>query len=105
MRIKNLFVMLFAGLLLQGCGTSPGMYEELQQGKHTFSSGDYQTSFRQLLPVAVRGDKEAQYAVGYMYYNGLGVAQDSQTGIVWMKRSAEQHYAPAENAMRDLGTH
>lgn len=105
MQIKKFFSVMFLGLFLQGCAHSPGMYGELEQGKNTFAAGDYQKAFHQLLPVAVNGNKEAQYAVGYMYYNGLGVAPDTETGIVWMRKSAEQHYQPAEMAMRDLGTH
>jgi TPR repeat protein len=106
MQIKKLVFTVFALLSLAGCGmTSPGMYEELQQGKHTFAAGDYATAFHQLLPVAINGNKEAQYAVGYMYYNGLGVATDTETGVDWMKKSAQQGYAPAENALKDLGTH
>ena len=101
MQIKKLIIILLAGICLQGC-VSPKMGEELQQGKATFAAGDYANAFHQLLPIAVSGDKEAQYAVGYMYYNGLGVAQDTQTGIFWMHKSADQKYPPAQNALKAL---
>ena len=99
--MKNIFLIACVFLVLSAC-TSPGMVEELQQGKITFDAGDYQKAFHQLLPVAVNGNKEAQYAVGYMYYNGLGVALDTETGIVWMKKSADQHYQPAVDAVKVL---
>ena len=101
--MKNILWLCCCLCFLTACTTSPGMVSELQYGKMTFERGDYKNAFHQLLPIAINGNKEAQYAVGYMYYNGLGVAEDQETGMAWMKKSADQHYQPAVDAMKALG--
>ncbi len=98
-KIISIISVIFVMLLLQSCA-SPRMGEELQGGKAKFMVGNYKEAFHDLLPVAVYGRKEAQYAVGYMYYYGLGVAQDPESGLFWMKKSAEQHFAPAVDALK-----
>ncbi|OGT62441.1 MAG: hypothetical protein A3F14_03590 [Gammaproteobacteria bacterium RIFCSPHIGHO2_12_FULL_43_28] len=72
---------------------------ELQQGKYYFEAGNYKDAMRNLLPYAADGNKEAQYAVGYMYYYGYGVTPDRETGYFWIKRSANQQYEPAVKAL------
>lgn len=72
---------------------------ELQQGKRDFNNGYYKRGLRELLPLACDGSPEAQYAVGYMYYYGLGVAQDTDVGCFWIKRSADKGYPPAIRAL------
>ena len=74
----------------------------LENGKRLFEEGFYKKAMQQLLPVAVNGNAEAQYAVGYMYYYGFGVAQDTNVGYFWIQRSAAQHYTPAVLARDDI---
>jgi TPR repeat protein len=100
--MKKFLLVLSTVLLLQGCASS-SMGEQFVAGKQQFNAGNYKGAFHQLLPVAVYGNKEAQYAVGYMYYYGVGTAQDEESGEFWMHKSAEQHYAPAENALKVIG--
>jgi TPR repeat protein len=78
---------------------TPRVQSELQQGKRNFEQGYYRRAMSDLLPLACDGVPEAQYAVGYMYYYGYGVAQDTEVGYFWIKRSADQHYAPAVQAL------
>ncbi len=73
---------------------------ELQQGKRDFKEGYYKRAMHELLPLACDGNPEAQYAVGYMYYYGLGVAQDTDAGYFWIKRAANHHYALAAKALQ-----
>lgn len=72
----------------------------LNQGKRFFEEGFYKKAMRELLPLACDGNPDAQYAVGYMYYYGYGVAQDTDVGYFWIARSASQGYIPAINAER-----
>lgn len=78
---------------------TPKMISELQQGKRWFETGYYKHAMRMLLPLACDGVPEAQYAVGYMYYYGYGVAQDTDVGIFWITRAAEKGYLPAQRAL------
>ncbi|MBV9576203.1 MAG: hypothetical protein JO149_06235 [Gammaproteobacteria bacterium] len=96
-------------LLLTACVThhyptpplkiSPREMSELQQGKRYFEDGYYKKAMQTLLPLACEGIAEAQYGVGYMYYYGYGVAQDTDVGYFWIKRSADQSYMPAVQAL------
>lgn len=78
---------------------------ELQQGKRYFEQGYYKRAMQELLPLACDGNPEAQYAVGYMYYYGYGVAQDTDVGYFWMKRAADQGYPPAIKALTMIEHH
>lgn len=86
-------------LMLQSCASSPQMSQELQSGKLTFEAGNYNQAFHQLLPIAVNGRREAQYAVGYMYYYGYGTPQDTELGLYWIGQSVQQQYPPAIAAL------
>jgi len=85
-------------LLLAAC-VSPKMSQEVQMGKTLFVAGDYKRSFHYLLPAAVCGNIQAQYAVGYMYYYGYGAPQDSESGLFWMNKAATSRYLPAIKAL------
>lgn len=87
------------GTPVQTQSLSPAMMSQLALGKQMFQDGYYKRALQQLLPLAAEGSMEAQYAVGYMYYYGLGGPQDTESGYFWIKRSAEQNYQPAINAL------
>lgn len=78
---------------------SPATQSELALGKRLFQDGYYKRAMEQLLPLATEGVMEAQYAVGYMYYYGYGVPQDTASGNFWIKRSADQNFEPAIKAL------
>lgn len=91
-------IAILLSVLLVSC-SSARIAQQLQQGKNNFEGGYYQDAFHQLLPLANEGSKEAQYAVGYMYYYGYGVSHDAESGLFWIHKSAEQNYAPAVQAL------
>src|SRR5689334_21875254 len=80
-------------------GPSTRTMWELKQGQRYFEDGYYKRAMHELLPLACEGSPEAQYAVGYMYYYGYGVAQDTDVGYFWMQRAAKQGYPPAIKAL------
>lgn len=102
-RISTLFMVL-ASLFLGACASTQ-QSQQLEMGKLTFQSGDYKTAFKTLLPLAADGKPDAQYAVGYMYYYGYGVAMDPTSGEFWMRRAAKQHFGPALIAMKTIDPH
>jgi TPR repeat protein len=67
-----------------------------------FEASDYREAFNALLPLAAEGNRDAEYALGYLYYYGYGVTQDTATGIFWIKKSAAQGYEPAMLALKSL---
>jgi hypothetical protein len=98
MAIKKMLLLLFCTLMLQACA-SGRMAQELEQGKIDFTAGNYHEAFHQLYPLAIDGDAQAQYAVGFMYYYGYGVARDTEAGICWMTKSANKCFIPAKKAL------
>ncbi|EKD73606.1 MAG: hypothetical protein ACD_45C00253G0004 [uncultured bacterium] len=98
MQLGRYLLIIFICLMLLACASTKVPYG-LWMGKASFRSGDYKEAFHQLLPVAVSGQPEAQYAIGYMYYYGYGVPQDYESGIFWMNQAAKQHYPPAVKAL------
>ncbi|NNM58792.1 MAG: sel1 repeat family protein [Legionellales bacterium] len=74
----------------------------LVQGKQDFIQEDYHQAFKTLQPLAVKGNPDAQYAVGYMYYYGYGTPQDNQLAFKWMQSAAAQGQRDAIQALKML---
>jgi hypothetical protein len=66
------------------------------RAKIAFVLGDYKTAAAQLPAAATQGDVVAQYDLGILYGNGLGVTKDPGESVKWIRMAAERRYAPAE---------
>ncbi len=82
-------------LLLQACSTT----SPTAKGAAEFKKQDYNAAFTDLLPLAQKGDPQAQYAVAYLYYNGLGVDKDFKLAESWFQKAADQGNAKAQKAL------
>jgi uncharacterized protein len=51
---------------------------------------DYNEAVKWFRLSAEQGDAEAQYNLGWMYYEGQGVPQDYKEAVKWYRLSAEQ---------------
>lgn len=92
-----IFVLLTC-FILQGC-TSIQMSEQLAYGKIKYCEGNYRAAFCALYPVAQRGNPQAEYAIGYMYYYGFGAPESMELGIYWLRKAAKKNYACAIQAL------
>ena len=54
-------------------------------------------ALRLLRPLAEQGNASAQYNLGLLYANGLGVAQDHIEAAKWFLKAAEQGNTDAQN--------
>ena len=54
------------------------------------------------MTLASQGDARAQYNVAFMYYIGKGVPRDKEKAKEWLKKSAEQGYAEAQDQLSAL---
>ena len=83
MSLLQSFVLAVAAMTLGGCGkrgaddTAPASLEKLESR-------------------AKRGDAQAQYDLGLSCLQGMGVEKNMEQAILWISRSAEQGYAPAQ---------
>ncbi|HZT37342.1 MAG TPA: tetratricopeptide repeat protein [Bryobacteraceae bacterium] len=65
-------------------------------GLRAYDSHDYATALKEWRPIAEQGDMAAQFNLGLLYYDGLGVPQDFQEARRWFQRSADQGYDKAQ---------
>lgn len=100
--MQKLWIMCLLGLLLIGCATNPEKDDPMTTARTAFQSGNYQESASLLMPLAQKGNPEAQYALGYQFFYGLGVKRDKTQGFFWMQQSAMQGYKPAREALTRL---
>ena len=64
------------------------------------SNIDCRNAIWNFLNAALRGHKEAQYKLGICYLNGeLGLERNFSLAELWLKKAADQGYAPANNAL------
>ncbi len=71
----------------------------MQEGKESFQQQDYEGAMSKLLPAAKRGDPDAEYAVGYMFFYGKGVIENQAEGKEWISAAAKQGQPQAIKAM------
>ena len=85
---------------LTACATSP--QQQYTNAQLAYQQQDYHTAFTKLEPLAENNDAKAQYALGFMYYYGIGTNINQQQAMDWIGKSANQGYAPAVAAMHKL---
>jgi TPR repeat protein len=67
-----------------------------------FDPDDYATEYRLTLPAAEKGDASAQYNIGLLHHDGLGVAQNFVEAAKWFQKSAEQNFAEAQFSLGNM---
>lgn len=74
----------------------------LKEGIESFRAQDYRQAFIRLKPAAEKGQPDAEYAVGYMYYYGQGVVEDRKLAWFWINRAAAHGQPDAVAAVKIL---
>lgn len=74
----------------------------LRLGINSFRNEDYRQAFIRLKPAAQKGQPDAQYAIGYMYYYGQGVEEDRKKAWFWINQAAAAGQADAIVAVKML---
>lgn len=105
--IKGLLIIVLP-LFLTACVHGPSSSMNKKKGKSTALPSaacvgnaylqKYGCSLERIEQAAQSGDPDAQYALGYMYYYGIGTVRDAQTARLWIKRSAVQGQPLAKKA-------
>ncbi len=67
-----------------------------------YQRGDYATALNEFLRLAEEGNCGAQYNLGVMYRNGLGVPRVYARAVKWYRKAAEQGYAEAQNILGSM---
>jgi TPR repeat protein len=93
--MNKLQTLSITGLLLFGINT--GSFADFNEGHLAYQQGEYQTALKIWQPLAEQGDARAQYNLGSMYINGLGVLKDDKRAIKWYRKATDQGLAEAQN--------
>ena len=90
MKTKPVTFLLALTFLFLFSGSSVVFGDDLEDGMDAAKRGDFKTAYQLWLPLAEQGVAEAQYNLGVMYRNGLGVLQDYKEALRLFRLSAEQ---------------
>ncbi len=63
--------------------------EPLYEGMAAYNGGDYGKAMEILQPLAKTGDPDAQYYVGTLYVDGLGVKPDVKKGLALLEKAVQ----------------
>ena len=71
----------------------------LDEGLAALAKRDYAAAAKELLPLAERGNAEAQYRVGRMVEYGAGFPANKAQAIGWYRKAADQGHASAQQEL------
>ncbi len=91
-------VSLFLCLLV----SAPVWADDMQSAQQAIMRGDYAEAYCQLVPLAKKGNSEAQYQLGWMYHNGYGLALNDEKAANWWARAAGKKIVDAQIALAML---
>ena len=74
----------------------------LASGERAYHHHDYVLAAKYLLPLAEQGSAKAQTYVGFMYENGLGLAQNYAQAVRWLRDAADQGAPTAQVLLGEL---
>lgn len=77
----------------------------LKEGIINFRAQNYRSAFIYLKPEALKGNPDAEYAVGYMYYYGQGVTENRKKAWFWINKAAAAGHPEAVAAAKILSAH
>jgi len=77
----------------------PSPYSEIALGLVRKTHRDLKKAFKWYLKAAVRGQATAQFNLGVLYQNGLGVSKNLKEAFTWYLKAAEQGDAEAQNSV------
>lgn len=91
MKIKHIVFAALLGLTVSGTA----MADSFDDGVVAFIQGDSAKALAIWKPLADKGNKEAQYHIGYMYQTGTGVIKSNKQALYWYNKAAENGHGKA----------
>jgi TPR repeat protein len=88
--------------LAQAQTVAPSALVSFEAGLQAAQSGDAMQALRHFQVLAAQGHDAAQYNLGLMYLNGLGVPVSAVQARYWLGKSAGQGYVKALGALEKL---
>lgn len=79
--------------------TAPDGGSRFDLAREAFLAENYDRAFTLMAAEAEMNNAEAQYALGYMYYNGLGTQPDVDKALKWIRAAAQAGEPKAVEAL------
>lgn len=79
-----------------------GSMGDFELGLEHFGEQQYSQALMQWYPLAKDKDPRAEYYLGFMYINGLGLPRDAEEGRIWLLRAAQRGNADAQYELGQL---
>ena len=97
----NIFLrkLLFLSILLILSVSHAG---EIEEGIRYFKDGNYEKARVLTESEQTEENMEAQYCVGLMYRDGLGVKKHEEIAAWWLEKPAKKNYVPAQYALAEM---
>jgi TPR repeat protein len=70
--------------------------KKLADGLSAYEQGSYMKAAEIWASLANQGDAEAQFNLGVMFKNGIGVPQNDTEAMGWLRKSADQNHEHAK---------
>ncbi len=68
----------------------------LADGLSAYEQRNYKQAAEIWAALANQGDAEAQFSLGVMFKNGIGVPQNDTEAMSWLRKSADQNHEHAK---------
>ena len=94
------FFLILLVVMTQACTESSQARALTAKGKQAYEQKNYQAAFQDAYAAATKGNPDAEYALGYLYYNGLGIKRDQSKALHWFKKAAKLNQSSAINALQ-----
>ena len=93
-RMNRKFAFILVGLL----SLLPVMAwsSDFDKGMEHLKNGDYALAFCLWQPMAIEHDPKAQYHLGWLYANGLGLNADIKSAVYWWQHAAKNGHLDAQ---------
>ena len=74
-----------------------GIFGRYEKGLAHLNYQEYEKAFAIWSTLAKAGRAQAQFDLGVMLHNGMGIEKDFEKSVFWFEKAAEQNHADAEN--------
>jgi uncharacterized protein len=86
-------------MALLACAAAADPREDANQA---YEKGDYAAALGLWRPLAERGDADAAYRLGALFYRGEGTSRDYREALKWFGLAAEQGHAGARSSLGSM---
>ena len=92
--LARFLLLVFLGIMFLGCTTT-----NYQKGIRHYKPDDVTAALHELKPLAEQGNTDAQFNLGSLYYQGVGVPQNYMEATQWISKAAEQGHVFAQTTL------